>query len=156
MSDIDREAIVRTIEEAREAILELTGSLTPAQLGRETPCEGWSVKDLLAHMVASEASLVASSRRALAGDPARPAGHNVDRSNADQVESRRTTPLAELEREMRRNRHATLALLAGLTDAQLEMPLEGPGGVMRNVAWRLQRIGEHEREHLGHLRAALK
>ena len=156
MSDIDREVIVRTIEEARAAILELTGSLTPAQLGRLTPCEGWSVKDLLAHLVAGEASLVASSRRALAGDPARPAGYNVDRNNAEQVEARRSTPLADLEREMRRNRHATLVLLAGLTDAQLATPLEGPGGAMRNVAWRLQRIGEHEREHLEHLRAALK
>lgn len=156
MPDIDREAIVRTIEEARADLLQAVGSLTPAQLGRETPCEGWIVKDLLAHLVASEASLVASSRRALAGEPARPAGYNVDRNNAEQVEARRNTPLADLEREMRRNRHATLALLAGLTDAQLDMPVEGPGGVMRNVAWRLQRIGEHEREHLEHLRAALR
>lgn len=156
MPDIDREATVRTIEEARAELLRFVGSLTPAQLGRETPCEGWTVKDLLAHLAASEASLVASSRRALAGNPARPPGYDVDRNNAEQVASRRDTPLADLEREMRRNRHETLALLAGLRDAQLDMPLEGTGGVMRNVAWRLQRIGEHEREHLEHLRAALR
>ncbi|MFG2003720.1 TIGR03086 family metal-binding protein [Spirillospora sp. NPDC048911] len=72
--DLDRQAVQTSVE--------IVSTLTTADLGRPTPCEGWTVSDLLAHMTVQHHGFAAAARgkggdlavwavRPLAADPVR-------------------------------------------------------------------------------------
>lgn len=65
--------VVRLDAEAVRASAELVARITPADLGRATPCAGWTLADLLAHMTSQHHGFAAAA----AGDGAEP-GHWAD------------------------------------------------------------------------------
>lgn len=54
--DRDRHAVIATME--------LAAQLTPADLARATPCDGWTVYDLIAHMTGQQIGFAAAARGA--------------------------------------------------------------------------------------------
>jgi uncharacterized protein (TIGR03086 family) len=52
--DLDRRAVVETMQ--------LVCAITPDELSRPTPCAGWSVDDLLAHMTGQQIGFAAAAR----------------------------------------------------------------------------------------------
>ena len=52
--DLDRRAVLTTMH--------LAGALTPEDLDRPTPCAGWTVADLIAHMTGQQIGFAASAR----------------------------------------------------------------------------------------------
>ncbi|GAA0611925.1 TIGR03086 family protein [Kribbella sandramycini] len=105
MSTIDYVTLDRR---AVQAGLGLVGSATDADLGKPTPCQGWTLHDLLAHMTAQHYGFAAASRgeggldvwqpRDLGADPIQAyvtaAEHVLDAFAADGVTERRF-PLPE-------------------------------------------------------------
>src|ERR1700712_406393 len=59
--DRDRRAVIATME--------LVSRIEPADLARPTPCDGWSVYDLVAHMTGQQIGFAAAGRGA-GGSPA--------------------------------------------------------------------------------------
>ena len=108
----------------------------------------WTARDVLAHVVGAEPSLLGIITRAQAE------GHYVPRPDFDlnlwnrrQVEKRVEKSPADLLAELDRNRVATLELLADLPESALDFPVRHPsyGDMIVEDVFRL--IGFHERLH---------
>jgi uncharacterized protein (TIGR03083 family) len=98
---IDRDEMVGLATTEYERLLTLFRELEPAEWDRPTVCDGWSVKDMVAHLLGAaeaNASLVENARQVLRGrgrvrDDGRPL---VDGINDVQVDDRRHLSPAEL------------------------------------------------------------
>lgn len=98
---IDRDEMVGLATTEYERLLTLFRELEPAEWDRPTVCDGWSVKDMVAHLLGAaeaNASLVENARQLLRGrgrvrDDGRPL---VDGINDVQVDDRRHLSPAEL------------------------------------------------------------
>ncbi len=117
----------------------------------------WTARDVLAHVVGAEPSLVGIITRAQAE------GHYVPRPDFDldfwnrrQVEKRAEKSLADLMAELDLNRVATLKLLADLPEPALDIPVRHPsyGDLIVEDVFRL--IGFHERLHADEIRQVIR
>lgn len=98
---IDRDEMVGLATTEYERLLTLFRELEPAEWDRPTVCDGWSVQDMVAHLLGAaeaNASLVENARQLLRGrgrvrDDGRPL---VDGINDVQVDDRRHLSPAEL------------------------------------------------------------
>ena len=113
----------------------------------------WTARNVLAHVVGAEPSLLGIITRAQAE------GHYVPRPDFDldfwnrrQVEKRAEKSPADLMAELDRNRVATLKLLADLPESALDIPVRHPsyGDMVVEDVFRL--IGFHERLHADEIR----
>jgi uncharacterized protein (TIGR03083 family) len=97
----DREPIVEVLSEEWAAIAALCGAMSDEEWELPTDCPGWSVRDVLSHLVGTERSLLGESPPPLP-DPMPPYVRNpVGATNEAWVASRRSLPgrrvLAEFE-----------------------------------------------------------
>lgn len=98
---IDRDEMVGLATTEYDRLLAFLGELDPAAWDRPTACDGWSVRDMVAHLLGAaeaNASLVENARQLLRGrgrvrDDGRPL---VDGINDVQVDDRRHLSAAEL------------------------------------------------------------
>jgi uncharacterized protein (TIGR03083 family) len=98
---IDRDEMVGLATSEYERLLTLFRGLEPADWDRPTVCDGWSVKDMVAHLLGAaeaNASLVENARQVLRGRArVRDDGRSlVDGINDVQVDDRRHLSPAEL------------------------------------------------------------
>jgi hypothetical protein len=114
----------------------------------------WTARDVLAHVVGAEPSLLGIITRAQAD------GHYVPRPDFDldfwnrrQVEKRAEKSPADLVAELGRNRVATLKLLADLPESALDFPVRHPSYGDMTVEDVFRLIGFHERLHAGEILA---
>lgn len=142
--------------ESRAELIAFARSLPDAAWLRPSPNEGWSCKDLLAH-VAGDKGYIMVLRAAVERTPLDPAlfaeGEGT-RANARDVAERRGRSIGELIAEIEADGTVRQDLMARLTDAdrelrQREFPLS-LGEVLE------QGPGAHDREHLAELRTALE
>ncbi len=119
----DLAVLVQAHEDLYDAFTVLAGELDDADWERPTGCPGWSVRDVVAHVVGLEA--------VHAGDPQPdvdlPDGldhvtNDVGRVMEVHVEARRHVTVAELRREMAEVFARRRDWLAGLTDLGAEVP----------------------------------
>ena len=114
--------------------------------------EGWSCKDLLAHLSSTEASLPAVVRST--SQPLRDGAAPFDpnRWNASQVRKRAETDSQELLNEFDMG---TTQLVDALTDLDMDKPVTVgafPGYTVRDA---MAEMLDHQKHHLDDLRAAL-
>ncbi|MBI4320185.1 MAG: DinB family protein [Chloroflexi bacterium] len=150
-----KQAILSEITSARESLVELAGELSEADLARPTRNEGWTVKDTLAHAVASEAGLRLTAERILRGETTAAPGPSLAERNAAAIQKRKDKSLLELLKEAAAARQQTLALLEGLTPDQLDVAGHMASGREATVDWIIVHIGEHEAQHAEDIRLAL-
>ena len=118
--------------------------------GAPTGYRDWTAKDLLAHLASTQAALPAISRsRATAGGGE---AFDPDRWNASQVRRRRETPTAELKGELRKAGEEMDLLLAELAVAE---PVGSGTYAGLSSGEALQKMVEHQRDHLAELRRSL-
>ena len=114
--------------------------------------EGWSCKDLLAHLSSTEASLAAVVRSTSQPPRDGAAPFDPNRWNASQVRKRAETDSQELLNEFDMG---TTQLVDALTDLDMDKPVTVgafPGYTVRNA---MAEMLEHQTHHLDDLRAAL-
>lgn len=150
-----KQTIIAEIEAARRSLIDLAQGLDAESLTLSTCCEGWRVKDILAHLSAGEASLLQRARNAANGEPtAPPPGFNLHRQNQERIEQRRDWSVAQLVAEMSQNRTATLEFLQTVPEQHLDRM--GQLGQRQLTAGQIiAHVAEHEIEHAEEIRQAL-
>lgn len=132
-----RDLIAALRASGEEAIATIRG-LPPAAFTRVRYADGWTGKEIIAHLAAIEWTyprLIDLARRAEsegapseAGASASPSG-GIDAYNARQVAKRASMPLDQLLDEFARNRAATIAAVEAADDALLAVPIRSAGRI---------------------------
>ncbi len=129
--------------------------LRSAVAGLENPDEpvagydGWSRKDLLAHLISIEARIREQVNCALHGTSWVP--EDIDAFNARQVAARRNWSIAQLREELQDECAASASLLASMSEADLQKPFDHPrrGRITVEDLW--SNIPRHIQAHLNDL-----
>lgn len=111
----------RLVEEGRKTAA-FFAALPAAQFGQAVYTTGpeWQARDLIAHLVSTERTLLHYARDVLAGGPGVPENFAIDAYNAEQTAALRTAAVGELVAAVETARAETAALVAGLADADLD------------------------------------
>jgi hypothetical protein len=120
--------------------------------------EGWTNKDLLAHIGRGNDQIVQQVLRSVtAGDPVDTAIFAIDNdeANAEAVGSRSESSVADLIRELEESGDEMLELLSRLTDEHEHYTQEDPPFALAGFLALVQREN-HDIEHLEQLRASLE
>ena len=144
----------------RAALLDAIKDLPAERLDQKGVAGEWSIKNVLAHLVAWE-NAVTDFLPARIATGARPAifaviGDDEDGWNAQQVALREhLTPQQQLD-EFEQSRQALLQLLRNLGDETLNRQCPWPEYKGTVAEYILDSIGEHENEHREAILAAIK
>jgi hypothetical protein len=114
--------ICQHLDGARQDLMESIQGLTDAQMQIPSP-EGWSVKDILAHVVMWEETALPDMRRVGRGDEAALDAwdHSLnDQWNHIQVTLRRRFPLEQVMRELAEARQSTVDFLRTVGEDRLD------------------------------------
>ncbi|MBI5877675.1 MAG: DinB family protein [Chloroflexi bacterium] len=155
---IDRKAALKQdLQESRDALMKAVAGLSAAQWARPTAAEGWSVKDVFAHLAYNQAGQGRLIRNILDGKGGTPANFDLEYYNRRGVEKQKEKSVEQLSVDLAASQADLLALVDALNDAQLDA--QGThASVMREVTVEeiLRTVARHDREHTGHITDALK
>lgn len=152
-----KQTIIAELEKAADETVTLYRSLSPSQLTRPVYTESirWNVRQILAHLVTIEKSMHWLFRNLLDGGPGAPEDFDIDRFNRRQPAKLDHLTLDELIKRFQDVRTATVAIVAGMTDTDLDRegrhPFHGHGRLERFIRWAY----EHQRLHEDDVRRAL-
>lgn len=157
----ERQARVRErLDRSRSALLEAVAALDETDLARPiAPESEWTAKDLVGHLAYAEAGMLPLIRGALPGAardraaPPTPPDFDIDRWNASRVRRAAEQSVPQLLDRLAASRREALALLDGLTDADLDRPVVHPVAGETTVEGVFRIIAFHERGHTQELRA---
>ncbi len=152
-----KESLKQDLQESRDALLKAVDGLSAEQWAAPTAAGGWSVKDVFAHLAYNQPGQVRLIRSIIEGKGGTPANFDLAYYNKRGVEKQKDKTVEQMRADLAAGHADTLALLDTLTDAQLDT--EGNhASVMRmvNVEEIVRTIARHDREHTGHILAALK
>jgi uncharacterized protein (TIGR03083 family) len=125
------EEIVGVLAEEWTAIAELGGNLAVADWDRPSECPGWSVRDLVAHMIGTERSLLGDPEPPETPDPAPAHVRNaVGAGNERWVAERRDRPGAEVLAEFGEVTARRLAQLRSFPPERFEEAGPSPVGTV--------------------------
>jgi uncharacterized protein (TIGR03083 family) len=151
------EPIAGQFREARAELVATARAVPDEAWSRPSPNEGWSYKELLAHVAAdTDKNFLRVLRDVLDRKPVDLAVFTtgVDERNARNIEERRDRTIEELIVEIEADGEETQELFSRFAEADEHWQ---PEGLPVTVADGLRGMaGEHEREHLGQLRTALE
>jgi uncharacterized damage-inducible protein DinB len=151
------EPIAAQLREGREQIIALAGAAPAEAWSKPSPNEGWTCKDLLAHLATGD-WVCQTILRAVVGDEAADLDalgdlDAIGRGNARRLGERAARSVEELVGEVREEGEETQALLARLTEAH--EPLRREGAPM-SLGDYLRGFPNHDRQHSAQLRTALE
>lgn len=118
---VTKDRLLAWMQEERRALEETIGELDEAQMVRPGLEGGWTVKDVLAHIVAWEQLMCRWLQEAIAGQvPDRPGdSDDIDRRNEAIYEANRERPLAEVLEDFARSYQRSLEVVRGLPEEPL-------------------------------------
>lgn len=150
------EPIAAKDRESRTELLELVRTLSAGDWERPSPLEGWTLKDLLAHLAGGTGKNFQTILEAVVGrqqvDPSVLA--DVDAKNKQDVEDRKDKSIGELLSEIQGEGEAIDLLLARLTEEDKDLR---QGNIPMSLGEGLsQDPGGHYRTHLADFKEALK
>jgi hypothetical protein len=126
-------------------------------------CEnGWSVKEVFAHLASMGASPVffigMAQRAAPGGGGGGGGGFDIDAFNKQQVEMRKDRSMAELLTEFRQGHEQGIALINSTADEVLNKQMPDPfrGGMSTALGMIKGSCAEHEADHLDEVEAVLR
>ncbi len=148
-----KDELVMSIKHEHGRLDKLVASLDEARLTAPSLDDGWSVKDLLAHITAWEqlcAWTLAAERGERQAEPDLPIDpREVEQFNAATYDANRERPLADVLADARRSYEEVLATVGRLSDDDLRVPGTLPW-TRGNSLERYVRdnADEHYREHV--------
>jgi uncharacterized damage-inducible protein DinB len=151
------EAIAR-LRAGRREFLDTLEGIAGEDLLRPNAVEGWSLKDLLAH-IASWDEEILRVIQAFAMQPEPKYSYAIsDRNdfavwNAEQVESRRESSSEQVQLEFTNARRDLIQVVGGLTDQVLLRPKITPWGAERTGLELLAESAQHDIEHAQDVRS---
>ena len=159
MSEIaTREELLAALRTDAARLPEVVGAIGEAELERGVYENGWSARQLLAHLAAIEWTyprLIERAEAAGGSDSSAGGTFDMDAYNERQVAKRAEATVVELLDEFGRNRAATIEAVGGASDALLAQRTRSAGGVEGTLLEVLIGVTVgHVREHLGDLEGA--
>jgi len=148
----DRKSEIRAeIDSAQQELMATLDNFGPEDWGRAAN-EGWSAKDMFAHLCTIEERQRAQIRCALVGTPW--AAEDVNVYNERLVTERRSWTPAQLLEELEREHAKTLELFDGLRDEELDRTYQHPTRGLRTVEQVGRGVADHLRSHGREIAAA--
>ena len=138
-------------------IIKFFNELNSEQLGLTVYLEdpGWSVRQVLAHLITIEGTMQWLFKDILAGGPGSPEDFDVDRFNRSQPKKLDSLSMDELFARFKSVRGATIEIVRRMEDMDLDREgrhaFHGHGKLERFIVWAY----EHTRLHLDDIRQVL-
>ncbi|HUH97523.1 MAG TPA: DinB family protein [Anaerolineales bacterium] len=134
------------------------GGLTADQWNREVYTEGsvWTIRSILAHLMASERALVGLFESIRQGGAGVPEDFVIDRYNASQQEKTKALTPADLLDQYKAVRAETLTWLSGIPDSDLEKTGRHPFLGITTLREMVKMVYIHNQTHYRDLRRVLK
>ncbi len=146
--------ILTELNKNEEEIIKFFNGLNSEQLGLTVYLEdpGWSVRQVLAHLITIEGTMQWLFKNILAGGPGSPEDFDVDRFNRSQPKKLDGLSMDELFARFKSVRRATIEIVTGMEDMDLDREgrhaFHGHGKLERFIIWAY----EHARLHLDDIR----
>jgi len=158
---LDKQALLAAIRSERAQLDGIFDRIEDARMLSVVRADGWTAKDMLAHITAWEERLLRwIGRWRAAGDPRRPEpGVNwdggVDALNARDYETARVQSVAEVRARAADARARVVAAVQSLGEADLTVPSSAWDGL--TLSWIVRaNTDEHYREHREEIEAWLR
>jgi pimeloyl-ACP methyl ester carboxylesterase len=152
-ADVERTALAAAFASVAGEATRLEGEWTRKVHGLEAGADGWTARDLLAHLASTQSSLAAVATTQPKADDGRPRQpFDPDRWNASQLARRRDASPEDLLAELRQGAEA---LQAALMNVELKAPVGTGRYAGHPVDEAMRSMAAHQRGHLGELREAL-
>ncbi len=148
-----REKLKARLLQSQQKVLNIVAGWDEDTARQPSANPNWRNQDVLAHLAAAEIGHYQVIQRLLAGQSLAIEGFDLDRHNDAEVARRRDRSFAAILDEYRRNRQATLDLLATVRDEDWDKSGYHPGGFDTTVAGVFRVIAIHEQRHLKEFRA---
>jgi uncharacterized damage-inducible protein DinB len=146
--------IAANYHEAHEEAIAHARTLSDADLAKPTGDSGWSVRDELTHMAASDGDFAGTLTALVNGDRVDTSVFdNIDERNARHLAGWADRPREEIAGELERRDQELQVLLARLTDEDAQRTPEGFPFPLSNM---LQGYEMHHRYHLEQIAGALE
>ena len=116
----------------------------------------WRVREVLCHFVSAEETLVFYGKDILRGGEGAPEGFQIDEFNATQVGGMAERTPHQLINEFEQRRAATVALVAAMTEADLDRSGRHPWFGRESLEKMLKLVYRHNNLHLRDVRRALE
>ncbi len=147
------ESLAASYRGDRAEAVQLARSLSDGELKRPTGDEGWTVREEIVHVAASDTDFVRTLGSILdGGTPDMSVFADIDARNARNLAAWQGRSMGEVANELERNGHATQEMLARLTDADESRQ---PDGLPFPLNQLLNGYGQHSPYHLGQIRRAV-
>ncbi len=163
MTEINtRTELLAALRDDAARLPDVAASIGEADLDRGVYENGWSARQLLAHIAAIEWTYPRLIEQAQIPAEPRSAGSSggrfdMDAYNQKQVANRSSATIADLLAEFARNREATIDAVANADAALLEQPTRSAGGVEGTLLEVLVGVTvEHVRGHIEDLATAAR
>jgi len=150
----DKASLRKEIMDARDDLLSEIEHLSESDWTKPAPPEGWTVKDVVTHLAASQPTQAVLMRNILEGKGGTRPDFDLNFFNKRGLEKRQGKTVDELKAELAAGHTDSLKLLDELSDDQLATQGKLPRGNL-TIAEIFQTIAFHDREHTGHIRAAV-
>ncbi len=142
----DRDAMIAHYNQQRDEFVEVLRSLRPEDLDKPTVCEGWTVKDLVAHMATSASTVQLLMNRHIAREP-NPGLAALNERNAQGVAARKAQSVEESLAELLSWHDKNVAFLRSLSDEHLAVENSLVNGSVIPTAQRFTNSANHYGEH---------
>jgi uncharacterized protein (TIGR03083 family) len=123
-----RDSIVATLDEVWSSITDLYSDLTLTEWQTPTDLPGWTVRDLLSHMIGTESMLLGRTSPTVDVTGLAHVRNDMGRFNEAWVEYRRGSPIEDVLAEFRSVIDARRAALAAMTQADFDAESWTPTG----------------------------
>lgn len=148
----DRDAVRRLIRNQSDGLASRLDRLADAEWHTPTPCPGWAVADVVAHLSSGADVQLQALQRGLAGDTSPLYSDPAERAALTQ--SKLNLPESQRAADYRREMERLLQLFSGLTDGDMTRSAWHQSGVHPLPWFLVQRLGETTM-HRGDVYAAL-
>lgn len=153
---MNRAETIAALEADDAAVAETVSALANQRWDAGVYENGWTARQLLAHLAAIEwtyPKLIDRAREAPSASTGGGGGFDMDAYNRRQVEKRADASVADLLDEFSSNRAATIAALRDADEELLAQPTRSAGGVEGTLLQVFASVAvDHVRQHLADLR----
>lgn len=146
------------VERRHEETWQVLESLSPEELELKVyghgGDQGWTVRELVAHLADAEPGLLAQARRVAAGEPPLPPDFDINRWNRSAVRRRKDEPFEAQLRSIASAHEEALQFLGEVDESALDREGVRPGQERLTVEGYFRRMVDHRAEHVEDLQRA--